>query len=127
MKIEFRTIDHVQLSITPGSVEQARAFYCGLLGLKETERPVALAHIEGFWAEMANTRLHIAAEETVCPTRRHPAFEVANIKKVKAYLKANKVNIQADQALPQLERFSLFDPWGNRIELLERRTSVTEL
>lgn len=120
MKINFKKIDHVQLSITPGSVEQARHFYCGILGLKEIDRPKALEHIEGFWAEIANTRLHIAAEAEVCPTLRHPAFAIEHIQEVKAYLENKGVRIKEDLVLPGLARFSIFDPWGNRIELIEK-------
>ncbi len=120
MKINFKRIDHVQLSILPGTVDQARVFYCDILGLKEIERPAELNHIEGFWAEMGNTRLHIAVEEQVCDTRRHPAFEVEDIEDVKSYLSQKGVKIKEDQKLPGLSRFSLMDPWGNRIELIER-------
>lgn len=119
MHIDFKTIDHVQLSIPKGYVGQARDFYCGILGLKEIPRPEALASIEGFWLEIANTRIHIAAEENVCKTRRHPAFIISEIENVKTYLKDKGVKIKDDQEIPGLIRFSLFDPWDNRIELIQ--------
>ena len=31
------TVNHVQITIPPGAEDQARAFYCGLLGLSEGE------------------------------------------------------------------------------------------
>jgi catechol 2,3-dioxygenase-like lactoylglutathione lyase family enzyme len=35
-------IDHVQITILVGSEAEARTFYCGLLGLPEIEKPLAL-------------------------------------------------------------------------------------
>ena len=36
-------IHHVQITIPPGAEDQARAFYCGVLGLREIEKPASLA------------------------------------------------------------------------------------
>ncbi len=35
----FTAIDHVQLAMPPGDEEKARAFYGGLLGMKEMPKP----------------------------------------------------------------------------------------
>jgi catechol 2,3-dioxygenase-like lactoylglutathione lyase family enzyme len=35
-------IDHVQITVPASAVADARAFYCGLLGLQEVEKPVLL-------------------------------------------------------------------------------------
>jgi len=41
MKINFKRLDHVQLCVPEGEVENARTFYCEVLGLQEIERPTA--------------------------------------------------------------------------------------
>jgi catechol 2,3-dioxygenase-like lactoylglutathione lyase family enzyme len=41
-------VDHVQITVPPDGVAEARAFYCGLLGLREVEKPEALRGRGGF-------------------------------------------------------------------------------
>jgi hypothetical protein len=40
-------LDHVQLAMPPGGEERAQAYFSGLLGLPELEKPVALARKGG--------------------------------------------------------------------------------
>lgn len=35
-------IDHVQITVPVNAVEEARAFYCGILWLQEIDKPVGL-------------------------------------------------------------------------------------
>ncbi|MEL7436826.1 MAG: glyoxalase, partial [Chloroflexota bacterium] len=42
-------LHHANISIPPDSEAEARAFYCGLLGLPEIEKPDALKPNGGFW------------------------------------------------------------------------------
>lgn len=44
-------IDHVQITVPAGAVAEARAFYCGLLGLREVEKPAALRQRGDFWLQ----------------------------------------------------------------------------
>lgn len=39
MTFHYEMIDHVQLAAPPGSEEEARSFYGGILGFKEVEKP----------------------------------------------------------------------------------------
>ena len=49
MKINFTKINHVQICIPNGEEEKGREFYCGILGLREIERPKSLHKMGGFW------------------------------------------------------------------------------
>ncbi len=42
-------LDHVQLAMPRGGEERARAYFAGLLGLAELEKPPALAGRGGVW------------------------------------------------------------------------------
>ena len=42
MKIEYRRINHITVSVPAGEHERVKFFYGGVLGLKEVERPEAL-------------------------------------------------------------------------------------
>lgn len=42
-------LHHAQITIPKGAEEAGRAFYCGLLGLPEIEKPDALKGGGGLW------------------------------------------------------------------------------
>ncbi len=121
MRIIFKRLNHVQICIPKGGETEARKFYCGLLGLEEIEKPEDLKKNGGFWLKIADIELHIGAEDVKNTSKRHPAFEIENVEKVKVYLQAAGVRIKEDNPLPEFYRFSFYDPFNNRIELLEKR------
>ena len=103
----------------------ARSFYGGILGLEEIEKPDALKGRGGMWFKIADIQLHIGAEDTHSTSKRHPAFEVEDIAGIRRYLLEQGVRISEEIAIPGVERFSFFDPFGNRIEFAERQSLVT--
>jgi catechol 2,3-dioxygenase-like lactoylglutathione lyase family enzyme len=124
MKINFQRLDHVQLCIPPDAEARAREFYGGLLGLSELEKPEPLRARGGLWFEIAGIQLHLGVERDQVKSKRHPAFEVENVEGVRAYLEQNGVRTRAEMSLAGIKRFSLFDPFDNRIELIERTASL---
>jgi catechol 2,3-dioxygenase-like lactoylglutathione lyase family enzyme len=120
MKINIHRLNHFQVCIPRGAEAQAREFYGGLLGLEEIEKPEVLKKNGGLWYEVADIQLHIGVEDAVAPSKRHPAFEVERVADVRAYLEQNAVRTKDEPSLPGVERFSFFDPFGNRIELMEK-------
>lgn len=120
MKINFNRLDHVQVCIPRGAEPQAREFYGGLLGLEEIEKPEAIRKNGGMWYSVADVQLHVGVEDSVAPSKRHPAFEVENVEGVRAFLEQNGVRTKDEETIPGMRRFSFFDPFGNRIELLEK-------
>jgi len=121
--MEFTKINHVQLCIPPDKEEEARVFYCGILGLKEIEKPDDLKKSGGFWLEIAGIELHIGVEENTKVSKAHPAFEVNKINAIKKELLKNSVTVRDDYTpIPGYNRFSFFDPFDNRIELMEKET-----
>jgi catechol 2,3-dioxygenase-like lactoylglutathione lyase family enzyme len=123
MKINFRRLDHVQVCIPRGAEPEAREFYGGLLGLEEVEKPEAVRRNGGMWYNVADVQLHVGVEEAVAPSKRHPAFEVEDVEGARAFLEQNNVRTKDEAPIPGMRRFSFIDPFGNRIELLEKTKS----
>ena len=123
MKITFKRLDHVQVCIPRGAEERARDFYGRLLGLEEIEKPEALRKNGGMWFSVADVQLHVGVEDEVAPSKRHPAFEVESVENVRAFLEQNGVRTKDETDIPGMRRFSFLDPFGNRIELLEKSTA----
>lgn len=123
MKIQFKKLDHVQICIPSGAEAQAREFYGELLGLAETTKPEPLRAGGGMWFQIADIQLHVSIEDHQSQSKRHPAFAVESIAAVRAYLEQNGVRTRDEVQLEGVKRFSFFDPFDNRIELLEKTKS----
>ena len=111
MNVRFNRLNHVQVCIPRGAEAEARHFYGRLLGLKETG---------GLWFEIADIQLHVGVEDAVAPSKRHPAFEVDDAPGVRRYLEENGVRTRDETGVPGMRRFSFYDPFGNRVELMEK-------
>ena len=120
-EIEFVKLDHVQICIPEGREDEARRFYTGLLKLNEIPKPLPLIPNGGLWYEIADIQLHIGTENEAVNSKRHPAFEVRNLNKVRIYLEENNIKIKDEIEIPGVSRFSFRDPFGNRIEFLEKK------
>lgn len=113
-------MNHIQICIPVGEEQRGREFYCGILGLNEIEMPERMKKAGGFWVEIADMQIHIGTEDLIAKSKRHPAFEVKDIDAVKQYLLENNVRIIEQQCANDYRRFSFFDYWDNRIELMEK-------
>jgi catechol 2,3-dioxygenase-like lactoylglutathione lyase family enzyme len=115
-------IHHAQITIPRGAETRAREFYCGLLGLKEVPKPAELAGRGGFWLEVADRQLHIGTEDDVerAKTKAHVAYAVQDLDAWRDALTANAVAITEGIQIPGSRRFEFRDPFGNRIEFLEK-------
>ena len=119
-------LDHLQLAMPKGEEAKARAFYGETLGLQELKKPEALRARGGCWFAGPDLDIHLGVEEAFQPARKaHPAFQVDNLDTLAARLSANKVDITWDHALAS-KRFYTSDPFGNRLEFLERRMKPLE-
>ncbi len=121
MVYHFQGIDHVQLAAPNGSEQKAREFFSDLLGMEEIEKPEELKKNGGVWFMCGDHQLHVGIEEPFEPARKaHPAFYVGNLEGLKAALRSRHIEVEDDDRLPGYKRFYLEDPFGNRLEFLER-------
>jgi catechol 2,3-dioxygenase-like lactoylglutathione lyase family enzyme len=115
-------IDHVQITVSPGEVDQARSFYCGLMGLREIEKPDCLKDRGGFWLKAGGQRVHVGVEEGVdrLATKAHVAYRVVNIDHWRKNLTAAGFELFDGAPIPGYDRFEFRDPFGNRVELISQ-------
>ena len=117
-----RALDHVQVMMPPGREADARAFYGGVLGLAEVEKPEPMRPQGGVWFAEG---IHVSGEEGFsAPRRAHPALRVDDIDALAERLVAAGCPVDWDERWPGVRRFYTRDPFGNRVELLspERAT-----
>jgi catechol 2,3-dioxygenase-like lactoylglutathione lyase family enzyme len=115
-------VDHVQIAIPRGAEDKARAFYVDVLGLAEVRKPARLAGRGGAWFASGDISLHLGVEDDFRPARKaHPAFLVDGLADVVARCRAAGAEVIDDDALETHARAFVFDPFGNRIELMEPR------
>lgn len=113
-------LDHVQLAIPAGGEDRARAFYAGLLGMTEVPKPANLSPA-GCWFTGGAVNLHIGVDPAFRPAiKAHPALLVDDLADLRARLMAAGCVIRDDKPVAGYARFFTEDPFGNRIELMER-------
>ena len=120
--MKILSIDHVQLAMPADEEEKARDFFINILGFHEIPKPAELAKRGGAWFESENVQLHIGVESDFHPARKaHPAFLVDDLDTLIS--KAQSGGYEIDTSQPPLDgykRAHVFDPFGNRIELMEK-------
>jgi catechol 2,3-dioxygenase-like lactoylglutathione lyase family enzyme len=118
----IRGIHHVQLTIPKGCEEKARDFYCNCLGLQEIDKPAGLAERGGLWLQVGDRQVHIGVEDGVdrYSTKAHIGYEVVDLAGWKDKLKTLAIEIVEAIPIPGCNRFEFRDPFGNRVEFIER-------
>src|SRR5262245_43587009 len=114
-------IDHVQITVPANAVEEARAFYCGLLGRREIEKPAALRERGGFWLQVGDRQVHVGTEEGVerRATKAHVAYAVTDVAGWRSRLAAAGVEASDAVPIPGYERLEFPDPFGIRVEMIQ--------
>lgn len=116
----FLRIDHVQLAMPRGGEALGRAFYTGVLGMREIEKPEPMRASGGAWFRSGAVELHLGVEPDFRPARKaHPAIAVADLDLLAERCAAQGVVPGWDSRYPGVRRFYLADPFGNRLEFLE--------
>jgi catechol 2,3-dioxygenase-like lactoylglutathione lyase family enzyme len=122
--VRVERVDHVQLAMPPGGEDAARRFYAGVLGVPEVVKPEPLASRGGCWFERDGVKLHLGVETGFRPARKaHPALVVDGLDELRATLLDAGVAFTDDDTLAGYDRAYVDDPFGNRIELMEPRSS----
>ena len=115
----FKRIDHVQLAMPPGEEERARAFFVGTLGMTEIPKPEELAKRGGCWFMSGDVQIHLGVEGNFRPAKKaHPALCCADYAALVKKLRARGIDVVETADIPAIQRAHIFDPFGNRIELI---------
>jgi catechol 2,3-dioxygenase-like lactoylglutathione lyase family enzyme len=118
--IEFIRADHIHICVPEERLEEARQFYIAIIGLKLIDRPDKIFGNAGYWFNIGNIQLHIGVEPALARSIRHAAFEVADIAEARAIMLKHHIEIMEEPVIPGRTRFAFIDPFGNRMELLQR-------
>lgn len=115
-------VQHAQITIPKGSETEAREFYGEILGLREIPKPESLAGRGGFWLEVGGFQVHVGTEDGFerTQTKAHLAYEVEDLDAWREKLIENGVEILEGVPIPHYRRFEFRDPFGNRVEFLEK-------
>lgn len=113
-------LDHVQLAMPAGREDDAVAFYEGVLGLGQVPKPDHLAARGGCWFETGELKVHLGVDNDYRPaTRAHPAFIVDDVRGMARIVAAAGFAVKDDEPLAGYDRLYVYDPFGNRIELMQ--------
>jgi catechol 2,3-dioxygenase-like lactoylglutathione lyase family enzyme len=117
----LRAVHHAQVSIPVGSEDQARAFYCGVLGMIEIPKPDSLAGRGGFWLELNGFQIHFGAEDGIDRGRSkaHLAYLVSDLEEWRERLSHAGCTVLDGIPIPGYHRFEFRDPFANRVEFLQ--------
>lgn len=114
-------IDHVQLAMPHGGEPHARRFWIDLMGLEEVAKPSHLAVNGGCWFEGGGIAIHCGVEEGFLPAHRaHSALLVTDLGALVARLGRAGIHFKRGKDLEGYVRGDIADPFGNRIELMQR-------
>jgi catechol 2,3-dioxygenase-like lactoylglutathione lyase family enzyme len=114
-------IDHVQIAIPKGSEDQARAFFGELLGLEELPKPADMAARGGCWFAASDRQIHLGVETDFRPAKKaHVALNTDGLDALRLLLEQAGYTTQDDSDVDGRKRFFTHDPFGNRIEFMDR-------
>src|SRR5262245_6117408 len=115
-------VHHAQITVARGSEEGARRFYCGVLGTREVPKPDALQARGGSGLQLADNHVHVGIEDGVNreSSKAHVAYEVSDLASWRSTLATHGISIQGGETIPGYDRFEFRDPFGNRVEFLQK-------
>ncbi len=120
----IRAVHHAQITMPAGDAAEAeaRAYYCALLGATETPKPESLAGRGGLWLTLGGVQVHLGVQDGVdrISSKAHVAYLVDDLSAVRHELEARGYAAEDGIQVPGYQRFESRDPFGNRIEFLER-------
>ena len=120
--MKIYAIDHVQLAMPAGEEEEARVFYNRVLGIVEVPKPPHLAIRGGVWFEQGNLKIHLGVEKDFRAAKKaHPALLVEGLDELVERCRIAGYEVVSDEPLEGYKRVYVSDPFGNRIELMEKQ------
>ncbi|SHM74334.1 VOC family protein [Gracilibacillus kekensis] len=115
-------LHHAQITIPKGAEEEGKQFYCNVLGLEEVEKPESLKGRGGFWLKVGDRDVHVGTEDGFDrrTTKAHLAYLVDNISYWKSVLEQMGIQTIEGAPIPGFDRFEFRDPFGNRVEMIQK-------
>ena len=118
--MQVRAIDHVQIAMPEEGEAAAVGFYADVLGFEPIQKPKSMQRSGGCWFRSGRAELHLGVEADFRPAlKAHPAFRVTDLDCLAERCEAAGHSVQWDDRYPNIRRFYVHDPFGNRVELLQ--------
>jgi glyoxylase I family protein len=116
MSIGVESFNHVTVNIT--DLAKAKAFYTGVLGLEEIERPASF-DFPGAWYRIGAVLIHLVGRAQRDPeTTQHYCLWVTDVRAAAKKIEAGGCEVKWDKRkIEGVDRFFTRDPDGNRIEI----------
>ena len=109
-------IDHVSVLIT--DVERSRRFYRDVLGLTEIAKPRTFGFVV-LWFDLGGQQLHLLRKDRPDPrSSRHFALRVPDVPAARGHFRSLGIEPDETTPIPGADRFFVYDPDGNRIEII---------
>lgn len=113
-------LDHVQLAMPAGGEDRARSFYRDVLGVPERPKPDTAGR-GGCWFESESVKIHLGVDKSFhAATKAHPGLLVSGLQAIVE--RSRQLGLEVADAPPfdGCRRVFVTDPFGNRLELMER-------
>ncbi len=114
-------LSHINITMPKGGEDTARAFYAGLLGLKEVPKPESIRGRGGVWFDAGGLDIHVSVEEnrTGPDALRHFRIGMRRCRWPARETSGGGRDHRgwAPHALAAI--FFVRDPFGNRLEIHE--------
>src|ERR1022692_1972535 len=115
--LQLTQLDHVSVLVT--DIERSRCYYRDILGLKEIAKPRTF-DFKVLWFDLGNQQLHLLVKEKPdARSPRHFALRVNDVQAARTYLREKKIPLEETTVIPGADRFFVYDPDGNRIEIIQ--------
>jgi len=123
-KKNYIGIHHCEILVT--DLHKALIFYTEKLGLEELHNPSVFSQSK--WLRLGEQQLHLTHHPiSDANEHRHFAIAVVNLGEARADLESKGVVIKKAIDSPEVDRFFIFDPFGNRIEFLQAKEKVSNV
>jgi catechol 2,3-dioxygenase-like lactoylglutathione lyase family enzyme len=120
-----KRLQHTSVPMPPGGDDDARAFYSGVLGMREIPKPEGLAAMTVIWfaANDDGDEVHVFKDEKLGPNSaaQHLCLEVDDIDAYKTRLRERGYEVRVPETIQNRPRLFVRDPFHNLIELVEIR------
>jgi len=115
-------LHHVQISVPDSMEDAALQFYIEVLGLIPIDKPSAVKDRCGTWLQLGGLELHLDHRRW-CEPPSHKiavAYRVDDLAYWRNRMIENEVTPVESIPIPGYDRFEARDPFGNRIEFIQR-------
>ena len=120
-----KRLQHTSIPMPPGGDDDARAFYCEVLGMREIPKPEGLAAMTVIWfaANEDGDEVHVFQEANMGrnSAAQHLCLEVDDIEGYKTRLHDRGYDVRIPETIHNRPRLFVRDPFDNLLELVEIR------